>query len=96
MLVQSHFSKYAPHMLLSKWFDWRAGLKIQQKPGQVSIQRWLPSYIPSRTFSLVLFDIITTAGTEDSAIQETLDSWQTIVQASVESLRQDGKLPDEL
>lgn len=35
-----------------------------------------PSYIPDRTFSLVLFDILMTAGTDASIIQKGLNTWE--------------------
>jgi hypothetical protein len=58
--------------------------------------RWLPSYIPTQTFALALFDVVTTAGTEDSAIQEALSGWQQTVDATIASLQTTGTLPESV
>jgi hypothetical protein len=55
--------------------------------------RWLPSYIPTKTFSLALYDVITTAGTQESVIQDALAAWQETVDATLDSLLEDGTLP---
>jgi hypothetical protein len=39
-----------------------------------------PSYIPDRTFALALFDVVVTAGTDDSLIRKNLSAWEKKLQ----------------
>jgi hypothetical protein len=73
------------------------GRRRQPKDGvDATLKRRLPSYIPTRTFSLALFDVIATAGTPESTIQKTVDAWTTTVEATVHSLKANGTLPPEV
>lgn len=65
--------------------------------GKDSQSGWwgLPSYIPNKTFALALYDVITTAGTEQSVIQNTLEDWTELVNKTIKSLRDKGTLPKD-
>lgn len=61
---------------------------VKDKPTLNLLEKWrkmrtsnLPSYIPPETFSTVLFDIVTKAGTESSPIQTTLKDLHAKVDA---------------
>ena len=54
-------------------------------------KRKLPSYIPAQTFSLALFDIAMTAGTESSLIQQGILKIRDDFQKSLESAKQKPK-----
>ena len=58
--------------------------------------RPLPSYIPDRTFALALFDVVVTAGTDASVLDEMLDTWVARFHESWQSLQDTGALPEEV
>jgi hypothetical protein len=56
----------------------------------------MPSYIPDHTFALALLDIVATAGTDKSVIQAALTHANRQIDASIESLRNNGTLHEEV
>jgi hypothetical protein len=54
-------------------------------------KRKLPSYIPAQTFSLALFDIAMTAGTESSLIQQGILKIRDDFQKSLENIKEKPK-----
>lgn len=74
----------------------RSGFFARQLAKLVGQSSPRPSYIPDRTFALALFDVVVTAGTDDSVIDEMLNTWIARFQESLESLREEGRLPEEV
>lgn len=60
------------------------------------LKRTLTSYIPPRTFALTLFDIIVTAGTSESVLNEALEDWEREARNIATSLRETGTMPPDV